>query len=167
MQVSPEQLQQMINKVDSQGTGEIGFVDFALLFGIEASPIDYASADRQDQLQKLSEARSAFLAFDQVRHASVDAWLRTRVHVHKLFAHVRMETRTWKLALHTHMETRTTYTHENTHIQVRAQAHNKQIQIQHVQVDSHRQYRQTIEEAEANMRDLIRTCVHDRPIFFW
>jgi hypothetical protein len=66
-QVTPEQLQQMINKVDSQGKGEIGFVDFALLFGIEASPIDYAAAGRQEQLQKLSEARSAFLAFDQVR----------------------------------------------------------------------------------------------------
>ena len=55
--VTPEQLQQMISRVDREGTGEVSFVDFAALFGIEASPIDYASADRNEQLSKLAEAR--------------------------------------------------------------------------------------------------------------
>ena len=44
--VTQEQLDLMIARVDREGTGEVSFVDFAALFGVDATPIDYGTADR-------------------------------------------------------------------------------------------------------------------------
>lgn len=70
--VSSEQLEMMIARADREGKGEVSFVDFAALFGIEASPIDYNTVDRNEQLNKLAEARAAFLAFDLDKSETID-----------------------------------------------------------------------------------------------
>uniref|UniRef100_A0A7S1GUW7 Calmodulin n=2 Tax=Hemiselmis andersenii TaxID=464988 RepID=A0A7S1GUW7_HEMAN len=67
------ELDALLLEIDDDGSGEIGFVEFASLFGVQASEIDYSAVEKAETLQKLREAYGAFKAFDADNSNSVDA----------------------------------------------------------------------------------------------
>jgi len=70
--LDPLQIEDIIMQIDTEGKGEIGWVDFASIFGVRATPIDYAQAMKGDKMNQLSEARAAFRAFDFDKSDSID-----------------------------------------------------------------------------------------------
>jgi len=70
--MTEDQIENLIVQIDSEGTGAINFVDFASIFGIKATPIDYQAAHRADLLAQLAEARATFKTFDFDHSESID-----------------------------------------------------------------------------------------------
>jgi len=71
--MSEEEVIALLNQFDEDGSGEIGFVEFASIFGVEVEEIDYEAAEKGEAMQKLREAHAAFKAFDADGSNSVDA----------------------------------------------------------------------------------------------
>ena len=70
--MTEDQIENLIVQIDSEGTGAINFVDFAAIFGIKATPIDYEATHRADLLAQLAEARATFKTFDFDHSESID-----------------------------------------------------------------------------------------------
>jgi Ca2+-binding EF-hand superfamily protein len=70
--MTEDQIENLIVQIDSEGTGAINFVDFASIFGIKATPIDYEATHRADLLAHLAEARATFKTFDFDHSESID-----------------------------------------------------------------------------------------------
>ena len=70
--MTDDQIENLIVQIDTEGTGEINFVDFASIFGIKATPIDYEASHRAGLLAQLAEARATFKTFDFDNSESID-----------------------------------------------------------------------------------------------
>lgn len=68
-----EELDSLLLQFDDDGSGEIGFREFASIFGMQVEDIDYAAAEKGEAVQKLREAHSAFKAFDSDNSNSIDS----------------------------------------------------------------------------------------------
>ena len=70
--MTEDQIENLLMQVDTEGTGAINFVDFASIFGIRATPVDYEAAERAETLNQLAEARATFKTFDFDNSDSID-----------------------------------------------------------------------------------------------
>jgi Ca2+-binding EF-hand superfamily protein len=67
-----DQIDNLMLQVDSEGTGSISFVDFAAIFGIRATEVDYSTTARAEMLSQLAEARATFNSFDFDKSNTID-----------------------------------------------------------------------------------------------
>lgn len=51
--MTPEEVTDLLNEIDDDGSGEIGFVEFASIFGVEVEDINYEAAEKGEAMQKL------------------------------------------------------------------------------------------------------------------
>lgn len=70
--MTEDQIDDLIFQIDTEGEGSINFVDFASIFGIRATPIDYNATGRAEKLNQLAEARGTFRTFDFDNSDSID-----------------------------------------------------------------------------------------------
>ena len=70
--MTEDQVENLLMQIDTEGTGAINFVDFASIFGIRATPVDYEAAERAETLNQLAEARATFKTFDFDNSDSID-----------------------------------------------------------------------------------------------
>ena len=70
--MTDDQIENLMIQIDSEGTGAINFVDFASIFGIKATDVDYTASARADMLSQLAEARATFKTFDFDQSNTID-----------------------------------------------------------------------------------------------